>query len=781
MFKNYFKTAWRNLLINRVSSLINISGLAIGLATSIMIMLVVMNEFSYDKFNTHLKDIYLVMKNQQHADGISTGDATPGPIASALGSEMPGVKYAARIAYFGNQVISANNKVIYQSGAYVDPDIFNIMTFPTVSGNPAASLQDPRSVVITEETAQKLFKENNPVGKTITLNNKNTFTITSVVKNIPFNSSVKFDMALPFSFYETENPWLTKWDDNRIQTWVQLKPHANLASLNTQMTKLVQVRSNDTTVSLFAYPLSRLNLYGSFSNGKPNGGKINLMFLLMGLGAFVLIIACINFMNIATARSEHRSLEVGVRKVLGASRKSLIYQFLSEALLMSLIATIIGVVIAQITLPLLNEYTGQHIQFHLSDYRIWLMFLATCTITGLVAGSYPALFLSRFAVIKVLKGIGISATKGVGLRKTLVAVQFVISIAMIIGTIVIYSQINYVRNRPLGYAKDNLIDITATGELKDHFDLFKNKLSQIHGVVNVSTGDNDIVNFGGAVSGMDYPGKPSGLDIPVIISSVGYNWTKTAGIKMVAGRNFNPSFGTDTSSCIINEAAIHSLGLKEPVLGELLGGSKVIGVFQNFVYNNPSGIVEPMRLTLNTGGLSHIFVRIKNDNEWRNTLAQIESVAKKINPAFPFDFTFTKDVFNQRFQQADTAGFMATVFGCMAILIACLGLFGLSAFVIERRGREMSIRKVFGASARDVWILLSEDFLKPVFIAILIVIPLSVWVADALLSNVVYRVPLEWWMFALAALSVITIALLTVSVQAIKAAVTNPVKNLRTE
>lgn len=781
MFKNYFKTAWRNLLINRVSSLINISGLAIGLATSIMIMLVVMNEFSYDKFNTHLKDIYLVMKNQQHADGISTGDATPGPIASALGSEMPGVKYAARIAYFGNQVISANNKVIYQSGAYVDPDIFNIMTFPTVSGNPAASLQDPRSVVITEETAQKLFKENNPVGKTITLNNKNTFTITSVVKNIPFNSSVKFDMALPFSFYETENPWLTKWDDNRIQTWVQLKPHANLASLNTQMTKLVQVRSNDTTVSLFAYPLSRLNLYGSFSNGKPNGGKINLMFLLMGLGAFVLIIACINFMNIATARSEHRSLEVGVRKVLGASRKSLIYQFLSEALLMSLIATIIGVVIAQITLPLLNEYTGQHIQFHLSDYRIWLMFLATCTITGLVAGSYPALFLSRFAVIKVLKGIGISATKGVGLRKTLVAVQFVISIAMIIGTIVIYSQINYVRNRPLGYAKDNLIDITATGELKDHFDLFKNKLSQIHGVVNVSTGDNDIVNFGGAVSGMDYPGKPSGLDIPVIISSVGYNWTKTAGIKMVAGRDFNPSFGTDTSSCIINEAAIHSLGLKEPVLGELLGGSKVIGVFQNFVYNNPSGIVEPMRLTLNTGGLSHIFVRIKNDNEWRNTLAQIESVAKKINPAFPFDFTFTKDVFNQRFQQADTAGFMATVFGCMAILIACLGLFGLSAFVIERRGREMSIRKVFGASARDVWILLSEDFLKPVFIAILIVIPLSVWVADALLSNVVYRVPLEWWMFALAALSVITIALLTVSVQAIKAAVTNPVKNLRTE
>ncbi|HUZ58541.1 MAG TPA: ABC transporter permease [Hanamia sp.] len=781
MFKNYIKTAWRNLLRNRVSSFINLSGLAIGLATSIMIMMVVMNEFSYDKFNTHLRDTYLVMKNQQHADGISTGDVTPGPIASALRSEMPGVKYAARIAYFGDQVISANNKVVYQSGVYVDPDIFKIMTFPALSGNPAASLQDPHSVVITEETAMKLFNEKDPVGKTITLNNKNSFTVTSVIKNIPFNSSVKFGMAFPFSFYESENPWLTKWDDNRIQTWVQLKPHAEVASLNTLMTKLVQARSNDSTVSLFAYPLSRLNLYRSFSNGKQNGGKIDLMILLMALGGFVLLIACINFMNIATARSEHRSLEVGVRKVLGASRKSLVYQFLREAILMAFIATIIGLIIAQLVLPLLNQYSGQQIPFHFSDYRIWLMLLATCLITGLIAGSYPALFLSRFRIIKVLKGIGVSANKGAGLRKTLVAIQFVISIAMIIGTIVIYSQINYVRNRPLGYDKDNLIDITATGELKDHYDLFKNKLSQIQGVINVSTGDENIVNFGGSVSGMDYPGKIPGRDIPVIISSVGYDWTKTAGIKVIEGRDFNPAFGTDTTACIINKAAVHSLGLKEPVLGQLLGGNKVIGVFQNFVYNNPSGIVAPMRLTLNTGGLSHIFVRIKNDNEWRNTLAQIESAAKKINPAFPFDFTFTKDVFLQRFQQADTAGFMATVFGCMAIFIACLGLFGLSAFVIERRGREMSIRKVFGASAKDVWFHLSGDFLKPVFIAILIVIPLSVWVAHASLSGVIYRVPLQWWMFALAALLVIAIALLTVSVQAIKAAVTNPVKNLRTE
>lgn len=772
--------AWRSLFKNKVSSFINIAGLSVGLATSIIIMLVVVNEFSYDKFNTNLKDIYLLMKNQKQADGISTGDVTAGPMAATLRNEMPETKYASRLAYFNDNVIKVHNKVIYESGIYAEPDIFNIMTFPAIEGNPVTALQDPNSVVITASTAKKLFGNKNALGQIIVAD-RNNFKVAAVVRDIPSNSSIKFDMVLPFNFYATQNEWLNKWDDNRIQTWVQLKPSSNLSLLNNKLTQLLQTRSNDKTVSLFLYPFADLKLHGSFNNGKPNGGEIDMIILLIVLGAFVTLIACINFMNIATARSENRSREVGVRKVLGASRKLIIYQFLSEAMLMTFIALILGMFLADLVLPVFNRFANENISFNFLDYRIWVVLVSMGLFTGFIAGSYPALFLSRFKTIKVLKGTSLSEKKGAGLRKVLVTFQFVISIFFIIGTIVIYKQINYVRNRPIGYDQQNLIDVSANGELPAHFDIFKNELSKIPGVVNVAAGDDNVVEFHGGITGMDYPGKTPGREISVIVSSVSYNWTKTMGIKMLEGRDFSAAFATDTNACIINEAAVKKMGLKEPVLGDKINGSTLIGVYKDFVYNNPSGIIAPMVISLKTNGFPHFFVRIQNDEHWRETLAKIQNAAKKINPNFPFNYSFLEANYQERFEQWNSWRFMAILFGCMAIFIACLGLFGLSSFVAEQRGKEMSIRKVFGASAKNIWMLLSGEFLKPVFIALLIAVPVSVWAASTLLSNITYHTKLSWWMFAFAGFVTLFIAIATISFQSIKAAIANPVESLRSE
>lgn len=779
MFKNYFKTAWRNLVANKTSSIINIGGLAIGLATAVIILLVIVNEFSYDKFNTNIQDVYLLMKNQKRVDDISTGDATAGPIAASLRNNMPETKYVSRVSYFDNAVIKIKDKALYASGIYAEPDLFNMMTFPAVEGNAVNALKSGSEVVITEAAAVKLFGSKDVIGKQIVLN-KNPFIVGAVVQNIPSNSTIQFEVAFPFSYFEQQNNWLNKWDDNRIQTWVQLKPQSNVALLNQKLTTLLQTRSNDKSVSLFAYPLARLHLYGSFNNGKPDGGEINILIMLAALGVFIILIACINFMNIATARSERRGREVGVRKVLGASRKRIIFQFLCEAMLITFIAMLLAVIIAKLCLPYFNQLAGKNIDFNFYDGRVWLLLTATGIFTALVAGSYPSFFLSSFKPIKVLKGSFINK-KGGGLRRILVTVQFIISIFFIVATIVVYKQINFVHNRPIGYDKDNLVDINATGDLSGKFDLFKNELQKISGVKSVSAGNDNVINFGGSVTGMDYPGKTPGEDISVIVSNVSYNWTKTLQIPILEGRDFDPSFGTDSNACIINEATIKKMNLKEPVIGDIIGGKNVIGVFKDFVYNNPSGIIAPMVIYLQQNNFPHFFVRIANNNDWHKTLSKIEAATKKLNPDYPFDFSFVKDNYQERFEEWNSWGAMAAIFACMAVFIAALGLFGLASFVAERRSKEVSIRKVFGADSKTIWLLLSRDFFKPVLIATAIVIPLSVIISHKFLLNITYHTPLEWWMFALAVATTILIALITISFQSIKAAIANPVKSLRTE
>jgi putative ABC transport system permease protein len=783
MLKSYFLMAWRNLLKHKASSFINIGGLAVGLTTSILVLLYLVNEFSYDRFHAHLSNLYLLEKNQQQTDGISTGSSSAGPMAGALRTGMPEVEYAAREAGTDGLIRVGDSRVEY-SGIYADPDLFRMMTFTALSGDPGMVLRDPHAVVLTESMAKKLFGNENAMGKVLLVDDTVPVKVEAILRDLPICSSIRFDLALSFSAFEAKNDWLKKWDDNRIHTWLELRPSANIPAFNQKVTRLLQTRSNDTTVSQFAFPMASLRLYSGFQNGKPSGGRITVVALMATLGLFVLLIACINFMNIATARSEYRAREVGVRKVMGASRGRLMAQFLCEALTITFFALLVGLLLSQPALPLFNHYLDTNIRFNLIDWRIWIGLIGIGLFTGLIAGSYPALFLSRFRPVRVLKGEVTTGRKGVLLRRVLVTAQFWVSIFFIIGTLVIFEQIKYVHDRPIGYDQENLIDVRASAALGEKYPLFTAAMARIPGVRSVSAGTDNMLQFGSGVTGMDWPGKIPGHEISILVTGVQYNWVRTTGLQLAEGRDFDPAFGTDTSSCLINQITISRLGLKEPVIGQQLGGSKIIGVVKDFVFNNPSGIIAPMKISLATGGMgagSHFFVRIRNDDQWRGTIASIGKAARALAPDQPFDFSFTKEDYQVRFQEFTSYGILAAIFGGMAIFISCLGLIGLSTYLAERRSKEMSIRKVFGASIRQVWTLLSRDFLRPVLIAFILVVPVALWSIRAFLGQIAYHVTLNWYTFAGAGAIALFIALLTVSYQGIRTALENPAKRLRNE
>lgn len=778
MIRSYFKMGWRTLLKNKVSSLINIAGLMLGLATAILILLVVTNEFKYDTFHTSLEHNYILMKNQVTNDGISTGRSTAGPMAEVLRNDFPEVKYSARVAGWGGQQVLVGDKVSHESGLYVDPDLFKMMTFIPVSGDPLKALQSSTSIVVTTEMSKKLFGDEDAIGKTVLINKVHSFTVGAVIQEIPNESSIRFGMALPFSVFERENDWLKKWDDNRIQTWLQLQPNADLEAFNAKMTGLLQVRSNDKTVSLFAYPMKELHLRGNFSNGQPNGGNITIVWILISFGAFMLIIACINFMNIATAQSEHRAREVGVRKVLGASRKWIIGQFLNESLLVSFFSLTAAVVVVYVVIPSFNEMAHSSVVFDMTNPVLWLLIVGIGLLTSVLAGIYPAFFLSRFLPVEVLKG-RIARSKG-AFRNILVTFQFTVSSFFVICTIIMYAQFQHVQERPIGYEQENLINLPLDATLTSKFGFLKNEVMKINNVTSVTGGSGNILYSGGSVTGMDWPGKKPGEELSISIAEVEYDWSKTIGLPMVAGRDFSPDFTSDTTGVLINESAVAKMGLAEPI-GSMVGGSRVVGVFKDFVYNNPSGVIAPMAVYLRPGRMHHLYVRVRNNEQWRETVATIEKVFKSTSPEHTFSFSFTKDEYQNRFQELSDVGVMVSIFGGMTIFISCLGLFGLSGFVAERRSKEMTIRKVFGATVSRVLITLSKDFFRPVFIALVIVIPITVFVARAVLSLIVYRVPLHWWMFACGTVAILVLATIVVLFHGWRTAHENPVVRLRSE
>ena len=587
-------------------------------------------------------------------------------------------------------------------------------------------------------------------------------------------------MVVPFRLFEQGNDWLKKWDDNRIQTWIQAKPLADVGALNGKLKKLFLAKQNEDIV-LFAYPFSRLRLYGGFKNGRPSGGMIQMIALLSMIAGFVLLIACVNFMNLTTARAERRAREVGVRKVLGASRAVIVLQFFCEALVLSFIALAFGMLLAKMALPGFMRISGKYFDPDLSNWLLWVLLAALWLVTGLVAGSYPALYLSRFQPVKVLKNWIGTGKRGGFLRKALVTLQFSISLFLIIATIVIYRQIDYVEHRSIGYSNENLVDIPARGNVAGQFTTIKNELLAIPGVKAVTAANDQMTRFSAAFNGLEWPGKTADQDFYIKTTTVGYGWVETMGLRLTEGRDFSAGYGADSISCLINETAARRMKLKEPIVGTKLGNNVVIGVVHDFVLEDPSKDPPPVIVYLGKENLGHVFVRITNNDRWRDCLAKIEGVIKRASPEFPFEFQFTDKEYQDEFQQVQATGQMGNIFGGMAILISCLGLFGLSAYVAERRGKEISIRKVLGAGSGALWFSLSKEFLMPVAVAFLIAAPISGWLMGKVLGVMDYHISLSWWMFAVAGLIVLFIALATVSFNGVKAAAAKPIDRLRME
>ncbi|MBO9152079.1 FtsX-like permease family protein [Chitinophaga sp. GCM10012297] len=782
MLKSNLIVAWRSLLRNRTSSLVNITGLALGLAVGILILLYTGYETSFDRFHADYRNIHQLLRNRVQGGEIMTSESVPGPLAAAVKEQLTEVKYASRVTFSSEQIVTAGNKSTYERGIYADPDFFRMMTFPALSGDPAASLNGPATAVITERTAIRLFGTADATGKVFTHNSQRAYKVGAVIRDIPSNSSFQFDMVLPMIVFEQDNKdWIREWNNNRIETWVAFQPGADKTGVQSRLKHFAPALEAGSTAEFFAFPMKDKRLYAEFRNGKPVGGLIYALIMLGVIGVFVMLIACVNFMNLATAQSEKRAKEVGVRKTMGASRGRIAAQFLSEAMLMAFIALLLGALIAKLALPGFNRFMQKNVTFSFDNWKILAVMLALGLFTGLVAGSYPALFLSRFQPVKVLKGIGSDKKGGSWLRKGLVTFQFLVAIFLIIGTVVTVLQIGHMQQRPMGYDAENLLMISAKGELAEHFDIVRQDLLNVPGVVSVSGGTDNLLHFSSNTTGIQWPGKTAEQDFGVTVTSVQYDWVKTAGLSLVAGRDFSASFGGDSLSCMLNESAVRKMGLKEPLIGTRLGEHTLVGVVKDFVYNNPSGLPGPMIIFHSKGSMANIFIRMKDGGEWKQGLARIETAVKKSHPAYPFEVRFVKEDYQRKFEGFRMMGRLAMVFGGMAIFIACMGLFALSMFVVERRTREIGIRKVMGASETRIWAMLSVDFMKPVLAAFVLAVPLAAWAMKLGLQQMEYRITLSWWIFALAGALCFIVALGTVSWQGLKAAFSNPVRSLKSE
>jgi putative ABC transport system permease protein len=786
MLKHYLLIIYRNFLRSKGYFAINLFGLATGLACTLLIYLWVRDEMRMNKFHALDERLYQVMEHQEYADNLMTTSSTPGILSEALKDEYPEVEFSATTSWINDFTLSIKDHNVKAKGWSVGADYFQLFSYNLIQGNADQVLKDKFSVVISRDLAKRLFgTEENAVGKTVEVQHDKTLNVTGVFEGTPSNSSFQFDFVMTFELFKDDNEWVKDWGNNGPSTYIALKEGTNVADFTEKIKGLIKTKDDDSNITLFLQKYSDRYLNGSYENGVQTGGRIVYVYLFSVIAIFILFIACINFMNLSTARASRKAKEVGIKKSIGAQRHSLIIQYISESMLTALLSLVIAWVVVWLFLPQFNEITDKRMTMQLDDVNLVLWFVGITVLSGLVAGSYPALYLSGFQPAAVLKGEVRGSLGEVWARKGLVIFQFFLSVFLIVSVIVIYKQIQYVQNKNLGYKKEQLIQFPIEGQVSEKKKTFLAELRKIPGVVNVSSIGHSLLGQNNNTSGLQWPGKDP--EDRILFENVGTNYglLESLGVELVDGRFFDESIGTDTSKIIFNEAAIRIMNLKNPV-GQRIKlweryDLEIIGVVKDFHFQSLHEEVKPLFFRLSPDNTWNVMVRLEAGKE-KETLKQIGEFYKAFNPGFSFDYKFQDEEYGRQYESEQRVATLSSYFATIAILISCLGLFGLATFTAERRIKEIGIRKALGSSSTNIVMLLSGDFIKMVLVSIILALPFSYYLLENwFLQRFAFRIELEIWYFALAGVIALLIAWLTVASQAIKAANINPVKCLRAE
>lgn len=787
MLRNYLKIAFRNFTKNAVYSFINVTGLSIGLACSILILLWVADETSYNRFLPNKERIHQVYINANYDGGISSFNSVPLPTYAKLKTTDARIKNVA-VADWGSGYLLANGETrVRKYGMYVSEEFLQMFQYKMLKGDAAKSLADASHIVLSESTAKALFGEEDAMGKIVQVDNNMDLTVTGIVQDLPDNTTFEFEFLLPWKLNQQQD-WVKRsenqWDNYSFQVYVELQPTATEAEVN-EVIKDILTQNGQTDIKreFFLHPLEKWRLYSTFENGKATGGMIDYVKGFTFIAILIIVIACINFMNLATARSERRAREVGIRKSVGSRKRELIAQFLGESLLISLISFSLAVVITEVTLPFYNDLTGKELFINYASPQFWGWSVLAVVVTGLFAGSYPAFYLSSFQPVKVLKGklqVGKSVTRP---RQVLVVLQFVAAVGLIVGTIVISAQLKFAQSRQLGYDQEGLLSVWFNDEITKNYKALKTELLA-SGVVKSVTQSNSPVTEVFSNNFVDWPGKPEEEKVLFVTIATEYDYTQTLGAKVLEGRDFSPDFPSDSLAVLVNKAAADQMNLPETVGSEVTMWGvkrKIVGVVDNVIMSSPYEKPRPMIVAFIPGWASSMTIRLEKTDDIKATMATVESVFKKLAPTNPFEYKFVDEEFEKKFRTTKLIGNIANLFASLAIFITGLGLFGLAAFTAEQRTKEIGIRKVLGASVSGIVVLVSREFAGLVLIAFLVAAPGSWWLLSNFLERYDYRIDFPYWSLALAGVIALIFALLVVSTQALKAATANPSQSLRSE
>ena len=791
---NYLKTSWRFLRKNRATTIINIGGLAVGMGVAILIGLWVWDEVTYNHSIRNHDRVAQVWQNASMNGSVNSWETLPMPLSQVLRDEYgSNFSKVSMGSWNESHVLSVDEKRLIKAGTYMEEDGPALFDLQMIKGN-LNSIKNATDVMLAESTAKAFFGDADPMGKILKFDSKYDMKVVGIYKNAPSNSfTADIEYVMPWKFRLLTNDWLNHlnnpWGMNGMKVYVELAPNVTFEQA-TQRIKLAKYNKinpgeRKDKPELWLHPMNQWHLYDEMKNGVVTGGRIQYVWLFSLIGIFVLLLACINFMNLSTARSEKRAKEVGIRKAVGSQRKQLISQFFGESIMIAVIAAAIAVILVQIALPFFNDLADKKIAMPIGNPLYWGMILAFVIFTGVIAGSYPALYLSSFNPVKVLKGTFKAGRAASIPRKVLVVAQFAVSVILIIGTIVVFRQIQYAKNRPIGYDQNGLVQVQQLmPDVMDHFDAVRSELLSKGAIVNITSAGGPMDNYWSTNGGFEWEGKDpnQGVDFPNTAVSVDYG--KTVGWQFVDGRDFSRDFGGDTAAFVVNESLAKFTGLKN-IVGKTISWDKhafqVVGVIKDMIVQSPYGQPRPAMYHLDKTAGDFLIFKLNPQKAASESLAQIEKVFKGYSPNQIFEFHFVDEIYGKKFDAEVRVGKLASCFAVLAIFISCMGLFGMAMFMAEKRVKEIGVRKVLGASVFNLWRLLTWDFAILVIISLVIAIPLSYYFMHNWLQNYEYRADLSWWIFGSAAVGAFIMTMLTVSYQGLKAATSNPLKNLRTE